>query len=171
MSKYRRAHIPGGTYFFTVVTYNRKPILTDPRALDIFQYAWSATKNRFPFTTEAFCLLPDHLHCLWRLPEGDSDYSIRWREIKRLFTRGYLKNIGPGGFRNASRRRSGEAAVWQRRSWEHVIRDQADFDNHVRYIHLNPVKHGLEKRIRDWPCSSFHRYVRMGLLDPDWNGE
>jgi putative transposase len=150
--------------------FKRQPILTHPRALEILHSAWANTRNRLSFTTEAICILPDHLHCLWRLPEGDADFSLRWREIKRLCTRRYLKNIGPGGFRNESRIRKGEAAVWRRRFWEHAIRDQEDFNNHVAYIHMNPVKHGLVKNVKNWPWSSFHRYVELGIIDQDWGG-
>ena len=170
MPQYRRSHIPGGVYFFTVVTFSRKPILTDQPARELLHAAWVATQERFPFRTEAICLLPDHLHCIWQLPEGDPVFSMRWREIKRLFTMGYLARIGPGGFRNPSRVRKGEAAVWQRRFWEHAIRDQEDLNRHIAYIHYNPVKHGLAKRPRDWPWSSFHRYTASGVIDADWGG-
>jgi putative transposase len=168
MPQYRRLYIPGGTYFYTVVTFNRKPIFLEPKTRALLKAAWLDTKRRFPFQTEAYCLFPDHLHCIWTLPEGDADYSTRWKEIKRLFSMEYLKIAGPGGFRNTSRRKHIEAAIWQRRFWEHSIRDQEDFNNHVAYIHFNPVKHGLVKQVIDWPWSSFHRYVEMGLLDPDW---
>jgi len=159
MPQYRRLYIPGGIYFFTVVSFHRKPIFLEPQTHELLKAAWLDTKRRFPFQTEAYCLLPDPLHCIWTLPEGDADYSTRWKEIKRLFSRGYLKHIGPGDYRNASRRIKGEAAVWQRRFWEHAIRDQEDFNRHVDYIHFNPVKHGLVKQVKDWPWSSFNRYV------------
>ena len=170
MPQYRRFFIPGGVYFFTVVTFERNPIFIEERACELFDTVWIKTKKRFPFSTEAFCLLPDHIHCIWRLPEGDSNFSVRWSEIKRHFTRGYLRRIGLGGSRNISRRRKREAAVWQRRFWEHAIRDEVDFLNHVAYIHFNPVKHGLVKRVKDWRWSSFHRFVEKGLIDPDWGG-
>jgi putative transposase len=113
MPQYRRFLIPGGIYFFTVVTFGRNPILTEKTARTLIYNAWMKTKQRLPFQTEAFYLLPDHLHCIWQLPEGDSDYSTRWKEIKRLFTLGYLQHIGPGGFRNTSRgkRRSSRLAA------------------------------------------------------------
>jgi putative transposase len=167
MSQYRRLYIPGGVYFFTVVTFERTPIFKNPIACELFHSTWWEVKQRLPFETEAFCLLPDHLHCIWHLPEGDSDFSIRWSEIKRLFTRGYHQHIGPGGIRNISRRKKGEAAIWQRRFWEHVIRDQEDFNRHVAYIHFNPVKHGLVEQVKDWPWSSFHRLVELGWVDPN----
>ncbi len=170
MPQYRRLLIPGGSYFFTIVTFDRMPIFNNPHARTLLDAVILKTKSRHPFTTEAYCILPDHLHYLWTLPEGDADYSTRWKEIKRLFSRGYLKHVGPGGFRNASRRNHGEAAIWQKRFWEHAIRNQEDFNNHVAYIHFNPVKHGLAKQVKDWPWSSFHRYVAAGIIDVDWGG-
>jgi putative transposase len=170
MPDYRRNYIPGGIYFFTVVTFGRKPIFLSRPAREMFLAAWLDTRGRFPFRTKACCLLPDHLHCIWQLPEHDRDFSLRWKEIKRLFTKGYLAGIGTDGFRNPSRVRKGEAAVWQRRFWEHSIRDQEDLNRHIAYIHYNPVKHGLAKRAKDWPWSSFHRYVAAGLIDADWGG-
>ena len=125
-------------------------------------------RKRYPFRTDAVCLLPEHIHAIWTLPEGDADYSIRWREIKRLFTKGYLSEIGPGESRNESRQKRGEAAIWQRRFWEHTLRNEQDFNRHVDYLHFNPVKHRLVDRVREWPWSSFHRYVRMGFYSDDW---
>jgi len=168
MPEYRRARIEGGTYFFTLVTYARLPILTRPECRELLRESWKAVCDRHPFKTVAVCLLPDHLHCLWKLPEGDCDYSLRWKEIKRLFTKGYLERVGPGRERNASRVRQGEAAIWQRRFWEHVIRDEEDFARHLDYIHFNPVKHGFVERAADWPWSSFHRYVRQGWYEVGW---
>jgi putative transposase len=170
MPEYRRVFIQGGTYFFTVVTYQRQPILTTPTARILLHEAWEEVRKRFPFTIEAICLLPDHIHCIWTLPEGDSDYSVRWKEIKRLFTRSYLDQIGPGELQNTSRMKRGEAAVWQRRFWEHTIRDEADYTNHLNYIHYNPIKHGLVQRAIHWPWSSFHRYVQMGFYENHWGG-
>jgi putative transposase len=125
-------------------------------------------RESHPFFVDAACLLPEHLHCIWTLPEEDADYSLRWREIKRLFSHEYVRQIGEGGFRNESRQKRREVAVWQRRFWEHTLRDGQDFNRHVDYIHFNPVKHGLVKRAADWPWSSFHRYVKMGFYDPGW---
>jgi putative transposase len=168
MPEYRRAKLEGGTFFFTVITYHRKRILTGERERNILRTAWMDTKERFPFNTMAICLLPNHLHCIWQLPENDSDFSVRWKEIKRLFTKAYLLDIGPGEKRNSSHIKQGEAAIWQRRFWEHTIRDELDFNRHVDYIHHNPVKHGLVKSVGDWPWSTFHRYVREGFYQPDW---
>jgi putative transposase len=124
--------------------------------------------QRFPFTIDAVCLLPDHIHCIWVLPEEDTNYAIRWKEIKRLFTQGYLKHVGSGEARNASRLRRGEAAIWQRRFWEHTIREESDLNRYPDYIHYNPVKHGLVPSVSAWPWSSFHLYIRMGWYDKEW---
>ena len=167
MPNYHRFY-DGGAYFFTVVTYNRLPILTSDAGRHILHTAWSEVRWRHPCTTEAVCLLPEHLHCIWTLSDDDQNYSLRWREIKRKFTQLYLLQIGPGNARNASRQEKGEAAIWQRRFWEHTLRDEADLNLHIDYIHYNPVKHGLVKCVIDWPWSSFHRYVRMGYYDPEW---
>ena len=128
MPEYRRSFIEGGTFFFTVVTYHRLPILTTLQGRKLLHSAWVDVRERFPFTLDAVCLLPEHIHCIWVLPEGDANYSSRWKEIKRLFTMNYLEQVGPGGIRNESRVRRGEAAVWQRRFWEHTVRDERAFE-------------------------------------------
>jgi len=170
MPNYHRVFVEGATYFFTVVTFNRLPLLTTDEGRAILHDAWLEVQGRFPFRTVAVCLLPEHLHCIWSLPEGEAGYPLRWKEIKRLFTRSYLALVGPGEERNTSRLKQGEAAIWQRRYWEHLIRDEADLHRHMDYIHYNPVKHGLVQRVVDWPWSSFHRYVRMGYYERDWGG-
>jgi REP-associated tyrosine transposase len=168
MPEYRRSWIAGGTFFFTVVTYHRLPLLTTLEARKLLHLAWEDVRKRFPFSIEAVCLLRDHIHCIWIMPDGDANYSIRWKEIKRLFTKGYLEQVGPGEMRNDSRMSRGEAAIWQRRFWEHTIRDEEDLNRHRDYIHYNPVKHGLVKSVSDWPWSSFHRYMKMGYYEAGW---
>ncbi len=170
MPQYRRYYEEGGIYFFTVVTYHRRRILTLPTSRKILHDAWLKVQNRQPFETLAICLLPDHLHCLWKLPEGDPDYSTRWKAIKRDFSVHYLKQIGPGEERNNSRQNQGEAAIWQRRFWEHYIDSKVDLENHLDYIHYNPVKHGYVSKPGDWPWSSFGRYVKQGIYDSEWVG-
>ena len=170
MPNYHRSFVEGGTYFFTLVTYNRLPILTHERSCNILHQEWIKVRERFPFETIAICLLPDHLHCIWRLPGGDANYPIRWKEIKRRFTIRYVREIKPGEAPNQSRQRKHEAAVWQRRYWEHTIDDQEDLEEHLDYIHYNPIKHGYVKQAGDWPFSSFSRYVTEGIYDPDWAG-
>jgi len=170
MPDYRRSYVKGGTYFFTVVTYGRLPILTSKPARDILHQVWAEVKERFYFDTIAICLLPDHLHCIWRLPEGDANYPVRWKEIKRRFTLRYLAEVGPGEERNLSRQKKHEAAVWQRRYWEHTLSSQEDIEEHLDYIHYNPIKHGYVKQSSNWPFSSFSRYVKQGIYEPDWAG-
>ncbi len=171
MPEYRRIYQPGGTYFFTLVTYNRKSIFRSKSARDLLHFTWVDVQSRHKFEAIAVCLLPDHIHAIWKLPEGDSDYPMRWKEIKRLFTREYLRQIGPGEARNESRQIQGEAAIWQRRYWTHVLFDQDDLNNHIDYIHINPLKHGLVNQVSDWEFSSFHRYVKDEIYPPDWGGK
>jgi putative transposase len=170
MPEYHRAFIPGGTYFFTLVTFDRAPILVSEQARSLLHWVWMDVNHRFPFTTEAICLLPDHLHCIWSLPEGDSNYPIRWKEIKRLFSKHYRDLHYPSAAKTESRIKREEATIWQRRFWEHVIRDVQDLHAHLDYIHYNPVRHGLVNQPADWQWSSFHRYLRKGYYDPNWGG-
>ena len=168
MPNYHRSYVKGGTFFFTIVTYNRLPILTLPQSREILREAWESTNQRFPFETVAVCLLPEHIHTIWTLPEGDADFSKRWREIKRLFSRQYLEKAGTESPRNQSRIKRGEAAIWQRRFWEHTIRSEQDLKCHVEYIHYNPVKHGHVIKAADWQWSSFYKYVKNGLYPSEW---
>jgi putative transposase len=168
MPEYRRTFIPGGTFFFTVVTYRRLPILVTEEARAILHRVWLDVKRRFPFTTDAICLLPDHLHCIWTLPGDDANYSVRWKEIKRLFSKEYTNTIGAIEKRSASREKREETTIWQRRFWEHTLRDENDLKRHIDYIHYNPVKHGLAQQVSDWQWSSFHRYVQIGYYDKEW---
>jgi putative transposase len=165
MTNYRRATVRGGTYFFTVTLADRRGALLTDR-VDCLRAAFRYVRTRHPFSIEAVVILPDHLHALWRLPQGDADYQLRWRLIKSVFSRAL-----PGGeARTTSRVAKGERGIWQRRYWEHLIRDETDFARHVNYIHFNPVKHGHVAQVADWPFSSFHRYVRSGLLPENWGG-
>jgi putative transposase len=168
MPDYRRSKDAGGIYFFTVVTFNRLPILTTPESMEIFHAAWNGVQKKHPFKTLAICVLPDHLHTVWQMPEDDDDYSMRWKEIKRQFTAGYLEKIGSDGERNDSRVKRMEAAIWQRRFWEHTIRDDDDLHNHFDYIHYNPVKHGLVSDPADWPWSSYQRFAKSGFYPQGW---
>jgi putative transposase len=167
MSVYRRFFIPGGTYFFTVVTYERRPILTDPLGRSCLRAAIRNVQANRPFEVIALVLLPDHLHAIWTLPPGDSAYASRWSQIKESFTRLFLASGGTEGFRNATRVRRRERSVWQRRYWEHTCRDEDDLKRCIDYIHWNPVKHGLVERVQDYPWSTFHRFARLGDYDVD----
>jgi putative transposase len=165
MPRYRRAHVPGGLFFFTVVLADRSSDLL-VRHVDRLRRIYGSVRERHPFETVAVCILPDHLHALWSLPQGDTDFSLRWSLIKSGFSRG-LPGYTP---RNSSKIIRRERRIWQRRYWEHAIRDDADLERHVDYVHFNPVKHGHVSQVCDWPYSSFHRYVAHGMLPPDWGG-
>ena len=165
MVHYRRNLIAGGTFFFTLTLVDRASrVLVEH--IEALRAAIREIRLSHPFTIDAIVVLPDHLHIVMTLPEGDADYPNRWSLIKRRFTEGVMKS----GIAIA-RHRNGELALWQRRYWEHTIRDDNDFGRHVDYIHYNPVRHGLVSRVRDWPHSSFHRYVLRGLLPQDWGGD
>jgi putative transposase len=165
MVRYRRNFLPGGTYFFTVTLSDRRSDAL-VRYIDALRAAFDTARRERPFVIEAVVVLPDHLHAILTLPSNDADYPARWRRIKGHFSRTLVDTeIG------LERRRNGELALWQRRFWEHTVRDENDFSRHVDYIHFNPVKHGLVQCVRDWPHSSFHRYVREGVLSDDWAGD
>ncbi|RLC91906.1 MAG: transposase [Chloroflexi bacterium] len=166
MPEYRRARIPGGTYFFTVVTYRKHPILAADAAVELLLECIRSVEVEHPFTTDAMVVLPDHLHCIWTLPEGDHGFSERWRQIKASFTRAYLG--GRPDVVSPSMRGKGERGVWQRRFWEHVIRDEDDFRRHLDYIHYNPVKHRLVERPMQWKHSTFRSFVAKGAYPADW---
>lgn len=168
MPNYVRWRETGATYFFTVVTFDRRRFLTTDTARACLREAWLAMRDDYPFTLDAVCVLPDHLHCLWTLPEEDSNYSVRWGRLKSGFSRLYRARGGQEGLRNPSRRARGERGFWQRRFWEHRIREEKDFARHFDYIHYNPVKHGLVAWPEQWPWSTFHRYARLGWYETDW---
>ena len=164
--RYRRARIKGGTYFFTLVTFKRVKIFSDPENVELLRQAMKYVMKNHPFSIDAMVVVPDHLHCIWTLPQGDEDFSTRWRLIKGYFTRNcdmqYRQQTSD------ARKKKKEQAVWQKRFWEHVIKDETDFVRHVEYIHYNPVKHGLAGAPKDWEYSSFHRYVATEQYSLDW---
>jgi putative transposase len=168
MSTYRRISVPGGTYFFTVVTYRRQKFLTEPKSRQILREVIDEVRENHPFTIQAWVLLPDHIHSLWTLPAGDANFSQRWGLIKAKFSQRVKGFLHKEEWQTASQIRQRESAIWQRRFWDHLIRDDADFQMHFDYIHFNPVKHGLVSRTKDWPYSTFHRYVREGIYPEDW---
>ncbi len=149
-----------------VVTHRRKKILCHPDNVSLLRKVFRRVIKKHPFTIDAFVLLPEHLHCVWTLPEGDRDFSKRWRLIKSYFTRKCNNTYKSPP--SASRQMKKEQAVWERRFWEHLIRDEEDLVKHVEHIHYNPVKHGLVNAPKNWEFSSFHRYVRDGVFDPEW---
>ncbi|MCL2525207.1 MAG: transposase [Betaproteobacteria bacterium] len=163
MTSYRRNFIPGGSFFFTVNLAERnRSLLTDH--IGLLREAFREVRQRHPFTMDAIVVLPDHLHAVWTMPPGDADFATRWRQIKSRFSRNFacVERI------SLSRSAKGERGIWQRRYWEHTIRNETDFERHVNYVHINPVKHGLVDRVRDWAPSSFHRYVALGVYPVDW---
>ncbi len=157
--RYKRSTAKGATFFFTVVTDKRRKILCHGANVSLLREAFRTVRSRHLFTIDAFVLLPDHLHCIWTLPEQDSDFPMRWRQIKSHFSRycGDKAHLAKG-----------KQAIWQKRYWEHQIRDDRDLIRHVDYIHYNPVKHGLANAPKLWPYSSFHRYVKQGTYQADW---
>lgn len=167
MSNYRRSR-EGGVYFFTVVTHERRPILTTELGRRLLRHAIQHVRKERPLELTAIVLLPDHLHAIWELPRGDCDYSTRWRRIKSLFTKRWLAEHGDAATVGRSRAIRGEQGVWQRRFFEHTCRDEQDLKRCLDYVHLNPLKHRLVERVADWPWSSFHRYVRLGEYEPSW---
>jgi len=166
MPRYLRARIKGGTFFFTVALADRSCDLL-VRHIDLLRHAYSTVQKQLPFETIAICVLPDHLHAVWTLPAEDADFPMRWSRIKSGFSRG----LPAASVRSASNIGKREKGIWQRRYWEHVVRDERDLEHHIDYIHFNPVKHGLVARVCDWPHSSFHRYVARGTLTSDWGGD
>ena len=168
MTNYRRAFIAGGICFFTVVTNNRIPILCSEPGISVLADAFAIVKKENPFTLEAWVILPEHLHCLWVLPDNDSYFSIRWRKLKALFTREFLARGGKESEISASRNKRGERGIWQRRFWEHSIRNENDLFRHLDYIHYNPVKHGYVNCPMEWKYSSFGEFVRKGWYQPSW---
>jgi putative transposase len=171
MSNYRRAYCPGATYFFTVVTYRRQPIFHDEMARQLLRDAILKTRQNYPFTIDAWVLLPDHLHCIWTLPEHDHDFSIRWNLIKSTFSKSAKPNYHNPQWMNSSKQKHRETTIWQRRFWEHLIQNDDDFTKHFDYIHYNPVKHGYVQRVCDWHYSTFHRYVKTGIYPQDWGSD
>jgi len=163
MTDYRRLYRPGGIYFFTLTLADRRrDWLT--RYIEALRHSFRAEQRCTAFSLQAWVVLPEHLHLLMRLPDGDQDYSNRLRRIKGNFSR--LLPRGDG--LRPSQQAKGERGIWQRRFWEHMIRDEQDWQRHVDYIHYNPVKHGLVSRVRDWPHSSFHAHVERGAYPLDW---
>ena len=163
MPNYRRNRVPGGTYFFTVTLPDRGADLLASK-IDILRAAVRHVLQVSPSHIDAWVVLPDHMHSLWTLPAADTDYSGRWRAIKKRFS----WSIAPTEPRSTVQQARAERGIWQRRFWEHTIRTERDYAAHMDYIHFNPVKHGLARSAAAWQFSSFHRAVKQGLYPPDW---
>jgi putative transposase len=165
MPNYRRAFVAGGCWFFTHNLFDRRQTLLIDH-VEALRAAFAATREKYPFEISAIVILPDHLHAVWTLPPDDADFATRWRLIKARFAKA-LANLEP---RSAVRQARNERGIWQRRYWEHLIRNDVDYARHVEYCYINPVKHGLVRRVHDWPHLSFHRDVRRSLFPLDWAG-
>jgi len=163
---YRRAWHPGGTYFFTVNLLQRQGNDLLVRHIELLRRVVADVRRRHPFKIHGWVVLPEHLHCVIELPVGDADFATRWRLMKTGFSKGLPRTERI----SKVRARRGERGIWQRRYWEHLLRDEVDYRAHMDYIHINPLKHGLVKQVRDWPYSTFHRLVALGVYPEDWAG-
>lgn len=163
---YRRIWHKGGTYFFTVNCLQRKnnSLLVDH--IQTLRDAIKHVQKLYPFHIHAWVVLLDHLHCILELPQNEADYATRWRLIKTRFS----KSIDKTEYINETRLKRNERGIWQRRYWAHLITDEKDYNAHMDYVHINPLKHGLVKQVSDWPYSTLHRYVDKGVYPKDWAG-
>ncbi len=168
MPNYRRPNISGGTYFITQVTYQRETWLCSEVARKALREAIERVREKYPFSIDAFVLLPEHFHCLWTLPPHDRDFSMRLRLIKTYVTKHYGQELVINREISLSRQKRRESNLWQRRFWEHLIRDERDFALHCDYIHYNPVRHGLCTNPQDWKFSSIHRFIDQGIYPANW---
>ncbi len=173
MSDYRRWFVAGGTFFFTVVVHRRRRLFDNLQAVALLGKVMRECHVKWPVTVNAIVLLPDHLHAMWTLPTGDTEYPKRWGGTKKEFTKAWLTTVGQAvpdnsSFLSTARQRERRRDVWQPRYWEHTVKDENDFERHFDYIHWNPVKHGHARCPHEWPHSSFHRYVERGVYDRHW---
>lgn len=166
MPNYRRNRVPGGTFFFTVNLLNRRSCLLVTHITELRETVREARAKQ-PFHIDGWVVLPEHMHCIWTLPVGDDDYPGRWKAIKTAFARRIPRTEPLSATRLARK----ERGIWQRRYWEHTIRDALDCSRHMDYLHINPVKHGLVARVADRPYSSFHKLVAVGVYAADWAGD
>jgi putative transposase len=166
VGEFRRVRLAGATYFFTVALLDRGSGLLVEH-IELLRLAVRKAKAARPFHIDAWVVLPDHMHCVWILPQGDGDYSTRWKNIKAEFSR----SLEETEYRSPVRVKKGERGIWQRRFWEHTIRGDTDYFSYIDYVHLNPYKHGLVAHVKDWPYSSFHKYVKEGVYPVDWMTE
>jgi putative transposase len=168
MPDYLRIKIEGGTYFFTLVTYQRKPLFLQETAIELFLESLNHVRTYHPFSALAHCILPDHVHLLWEMPINDANYSVRIGEIKKRFSKRFITQFENPFLVTTTQKMRGETGIWQRRFWEHFIRDEEDLKQHIDYIHYNPVKHGLVNKANEWSASSFFDYVKAGYYNDDW---
>ncbi len=166
MPNYRRNRIKGGCYFFTINLLKRFQNQLLVQQIDILRDAVRRVRARYPFYIDGWVVLPDHMHCIWTLPQGDDNYTKRLRLIKTFFS----KEMPKTEQRSYVRQQKGERGIWQRRYWEHTIRDDKDYAVHMDYLHYNPVKHGYVDNVMDWPYSTFRHNVQHGLYPESWGG-
>ena len=164
MPDYRRNLIAGGCYFFTVNLLERYQNQLLIQQIDLLRDVVRHVREKHPFHIDGWVVLPDHMHCIWTLPHGDDDYVKRMRLVKTFFS----KNIPKTERRSRVRHKKGERGIWQRRYWEHTIRDERDYSVHMDYLHYNPVKHGYVDRVMDWPHSTFRHHVKQWLYPENW---
>jgi len=168
MSNYRRMYEPGGLFFFTIVTHHRRKLFLNEKARSYLHYSIRQVQMKYPFEIIAVVLLPEHLHCIWKLPDGDENFSTRWACIKKEFSKIWIASGGNETAISEARRKHRESGIWQRRFWEHRIKNEEDFINHINYIHYNPVKHGLVWCPHQWKHSSFHRWAKAEYYKSNW---
>jgi putative transposase len=168
MPNYRRFYFPGGTYFFTIVTCNRYPFFNSPIARRILLASCRLVEHEMPFKLFAWAVMPEHLHAVVTLPRGDCDFSTRIKKLKKSFSESWLASGGHEEPISESRKRKKERGIWQRRYYEHLVQDEIDLENHVDYIHFNPVKHELVQSPNQWRWTSFQRFVKAGQYSIDW---
>jgi putative transposase len=161
---YIRYRHPGGCYFFTVNLLERYSNDLLIQNISLLRESVKRTKEKYPFNIDGWVVLPDHMHCIWTLPDGDDNFPTRWRLIKSHFA----KNLPKEERQSSIQQKRGERGIWQRRYWEHFIRDNNDYHRHLDYLHYNPVKHGYAMRVADWPYSTFHRWVEKGVYSSEW---
>ena len=171
MSNYRRDNTAGATWFLTVVTYQRQAFLCQDKVRAALREAIGKVHSKYPFKIEAWVLLPDHFHCIWTLPDGDSNFQLRIQLIKRYVTQKCAPFLHRDELTTTSRRKRNESTIWQRRYWEHRLHSEKDFEHHMDYIHYNPVKHGLSQTPTKWPYSTIHRLTKKGVYPADWASE
>ena len=164
MSNYRRAFIAGGTYFFTVNLLQRQDNDLLIQKIDLLREVVTKVRKKYPFRIDAWVVLPNHLHCVWTLPPNETNFSLRWRLIKS----GFSRNLPKTEYRSKIRSKAKERGIWQRHYWEHLIRNDLDYQRRIDYIHINPMKHGLVENVINWPYSTFHQYIDKGLYLPNW---
>ncbi|MFT5663035.1 MAG: putative transposase [Gammaproteobacteria bacterium] len=166
MPNYIRNRIKGGCYFFTVNLLERHQNHLLIEQIDLLRNVVRQVKHKYPFHIDGWVVLPEHMHFMFTLPQGDDDYATKIRPIKTLFS----KNLPKTERRSTVRQKRGERGIWQRRFWEHSIRDESDYKAHMDYLHNNPVKHSHVEQVKDWSYSTFHHLIKCQVYPENWGG-